>query len=100
MIYVPINTPARGFLFRCARWIAMGTAPLLILGPDAWKYSWLLLSCLAPLAVREITRASIRRKLPVDPMQKLQRRLDRAVKAERYEEAAKLRDEIKLMPPA
>jgi len=65
MIFVPINTPARGFLFRCARWIAMSTAPLLILGPDAWRYSWLLLSCLAPLAVTEITRASLRRKLPI-----------------------------------
>lgn len=36
----------------------------------------------------------IRRKLPVDPMQRLQAKLDRAVKEERYEEAAKLRDEI------
>src|SRR5205814_6946784 len=36
----------------------------------------------------------IRRKLPVDPLQKLQLRLDKAVKSERYEEAAKLRDEI------
>lgn len=37
----------------------------------------------------------IRRKLPVDPMQKLRTQLDRAVKKENYEEAAKLRDEIK-----
>jgi hypothetical protein len=36
----------------------------------------------------------IRRRLPVDPMQRLQRRLDRAVRDERYEDAAKLRDEI------
>ena len=36
----------------------------------------------------------IRRKLPVDPMQRLQGKLDRAIKEERYEEAAKLRDEI------
>jgi hypothetical protein len=36
----------------------------------------------------------IRRRLPVDPVQKLQRRLDRAVKEERYEDAARLRDEI------
>jgi len=36
----------------------------------------------------------IRRKLPVDPIQKLQSQLDRAVKQERYEDAAKLRDEI------
>ncbi len=37
----------------------------------------------------------IRRKLPVDPMQKLQSQLERAVKREHYEEAARLRDEIK-----
>ena len=36
----------------------------------------------------------IRRKLPIDPMQKLQNQLDRAVRAERYEEAAQIRDEI------
>lgn len=36
----------------------------------------------------------IRRKLPVDPIVKLQSQLDRAVKQERYEDAAKLRDEI------
>jgi hypothetical protein len=37
----------------------------------------------------------IRRKLPVDPLAKLQAQLDKAVKHERYEEAARLRDEIK-----
>jgi excinuclease UvrABC helicase subunit UvrB len=37
----------------------------------------------------------IRRKLPVDPMQKLQTQLERAVKREAYEEAARIRDEIK-----
>ncbi|MGE5610049.1 MAG: UvrB/UvrC motif-containing protein [Bacillota bacterium] len=36
----------------------------------------------------------IRSKLPVDPMRKLLTDLDRAVKDERYEEAARLRDEI------
>jgi hypothetical protein len=36
----------------------------------------------------------IRRRLPVDPVQKLQRRLDRAVREERYEDAARFRDEI------
>jgi hypothetical protein len=36
----------------------------------------------------------IQSKLPVDPLQRLRRRLERAVKAERYEEAAKLRDEL------
>jgi hypothetical protein len=36
----------------------------------------------------------IRKKLPVSPMQKLQRKLERAVKNEEYEEAARLRDKI------
>ena len=36
----------------------------------------------------------VQRKSPVDPVERLRRRLDRAVKDERYEEAAKLRDEI------
>jgi hypothetical protein len=38
----------------------------------------------------------IRRKLPVDPLDKLQTRLTRAVKREDYEEAARLRDEIQV----
>jgi len=37
----------------------------------------------------------IRRKIPVDPMTRLQQQLDKAIKIERYEEAAKLRDQIK-----
>jgi protein-arginine kinase activator protein McsA len=37
----------------------------------------------------------IRRMLPVDPSVKLQQRLEKAVKLEKYEEAAKLRDELK-----
>ncbi len=37
----------------------------------------------------------IRRKLPVDPMAKLQQQLEKAVKTERYEDAARIRDEIK-----
>ena len=36
----------------------------------------------------------IRRKLPVDPLRKLQGKLERAIRDERYEEAAALRDEI------
>ncbi|MGA2584641.1 MAG: UvrB/UvrC motif-containing protein [Tepidisphaeraceae bacterium] len=36
----------------------------------------------------------IRRKIPVDPMTKLQQQLDKAVKIEDYERAARLRDEI------
>lgn len=41
----------------------------------------------------------IRQKMPVDPIAKLQARLDRAVREERYEEAAKLRDEIAARHP-
>ena len=37
----------------------------------------------------------MRKKVPVDPMTKLRNRLEKAIKTERYEEAAKLRDEIK-----
>jgi len=39
----------------------------------------------------------IRRKLPVDPLKRLGKKLDRAVKDERYEEAARLRDKIAAM---
>jgi len=39
----------------------------------------------------------IRRKLPVDPMRKLQSQLDRAVKNENYEQAARFRDQIQAM---
>lgn len=37
----------------------------------------------------------IRKKLPIDPIVKLQSQLDKAVRAEQYEEAARIRDEIK-----
>jgi UvrB/uvrC motif len=37
----------------------------------------------------------IRKKMPVDPIAKLQAQLDKAVRTEHYEEAARLRDEIK-----
>lgn len=36
----------------------------------------------------------IRRKLPTDPLDRLRRKLERAIKAENYEEAARLRDKI------
>jgi hypothetical protein len=37
----------------------------------------------------------IRKRMPIDPIVKLKTQLDRAVKGEHYEEAARLRDEIK-----
>ena len=36
----------------------------------------------------------IRKKLPVNPIERLERQLDKAVRDERYEEAARLRDRI------
>ena len=45
---------------------------------------------------------TIRKKLPVDPLERLQHKLQRAIKREDYEEAARLRDLInsKRAPPA
>ncbi len=39
----------------------------------------------------------IKKKLPADPVKQLQLKLNRAVKAEQYEQAAKLRDQIELI---
>jgi excinuclease UvrABC helicase subunit UvrB len=39
----------------------------------------------------------LRRKVPVSAAERLQRKLDRAVKAEKYEEAARLRDKLREM---
>jgi hypothetical protein len=39
----------------------------------------------------------IRRKIPLDPVTRLQQQLDKAVKTERYEDAARLRDQISRM---
>ncbi|HWP40597.1 MAG TPA: UvrB/UvrC motif-containing protein [Tepidisphaeraceae bacterium] len=44
--------------------------------------------------LRQFAR-EIRKKLPIDPMTRLRAELEKAIRAERYEEAARLRDEIK-----
>ena len=46
--------------------------------------------------VRVLKRFSreIQRKLPVDPAERMRRKLERAIREERYEDAARLRDEI------
>ncbi len=62
---LPICTPARGRVFRVIKWIAITGTLLVILGPETFKWSWLLISSLWPLAWTDWTRASIRRKLPV-----------------------------------
>ena len=63
--FLPIYTPSRGRIFRRVKWMAMTGALALVFGPLALKLSWLLISCLCPLALNEWKRASIRRKLPV-----------------------------------
>lgn len=45
-------------------------------------------------------KADIRKRLPVNPVTLLKKRLDKAVRAERYEEAARLRDEIQRLAPS
>jgi hypothetical protein len=63
--FLPIYTPSRGRIFRCMKWVVLVGAAVLAFGPDTLKYSWLLMSCLWPVAWIEWTRVSIRRKLPV-----------------------------------
>ena len=62
---LPINTPLRGRIFRYGKWVAMTSAFVMLLGPEALKWSWLLMTCLWMMARTDWTRASIRRKLPV-----------------------------------
>jgi hypothetical protein len=64
-ILLPVYTPARGRVFRLVKWVAMTGAVVMLFGPEAFKWSWLLISCLWPLAWTEWMRASIRRKLPI-----------------------------------
>lgn len=62
---LPVYTPARGRVYRSVKWVVVTGMLLLAFGPDALKWSWLLISCLWPMAWIEWRRASIRRKLPV-----------------------------------
>jgi len=64
-LLLPIYTASRSRVYRYAKWIVMTAAILLLFGPDALKWSWLLISCLWPMEWTEWTRASLRRKLPV-----------------------------------
>lgn len=63
--FLPVYTPSRGRVFRCAKWVLLPAVLLLAFGPDTLKWSWLLFSCLWPMYRIERTRVSIRRKLPV-----------------------------------
>jgi hypothetical protein len=59
--FLPVYTPSRARVFRFVKWVALIGTLLLAFGPDALKWSWLLIS----LAWIEWTRVSIRRKLRV-----------------------------------
>ncbi len=65
-LFLPIYTPARGRIFRGVRWAFLTAGLVLAFGPHALKWSWLLTSCLWPIAWIEWTRVSIRRKLRVE----------------------------------
>jgi hypothetical protein len=59
-----IDTPLRGRVFRSVKWVVTIGAMVLLFGPSKFPGSFLL-ACLWPLVWIELTRASIRRKLPV-----------------------------------
>lgn len=63
--FLPVYTPRRGRVFRRAKWVVVVGMLAVAFGPDALKWSWLLFSCLWPMAWVEWRRVSIRRKLPV-----------------------------------
>jgi hypothetical protein len=65
VLFLPIYTPLRGCIFRCVKWIVLVAIFAIVLGPDLPKFSWLLASCVWPMAWIEWKRASIRRKMPV-----------------------------------
>lgn len=63
--FLPIDTPSRGVAYRCVKWILLLATLGLFYGPDAFRWSWLLISCMWPVAWIEWKRRTIRRKLPV-----------------------------------
>jgi hypothetical protein len=62
---LPIYTRSRSRIFRPVKWIMLSATLVLAFGPNALKWSWLIVSSLWPLIWIEWTRMSIRRKLPV-----------------------------------
>jgi hypothetical protein len=62
---LPVYSPSRARVFRCVKWAALTGIFALAFGPDALKWSWLLVPSLWPLVWIEWTRSCIRRKLPV-----------------------------------
>ncbi|MHC4983191.1 MAG: UvrB/UvrC motif-containing protein, partial [Planctomycetota bacterium] len=54
-----------------------------------------LISRSGEIAVLGAFAKEIEGRIPVDPLKKLQKALNRAVRQERYEEAAKIRDKLR-----
>ena len=63
--FLPVYTPMRSRVFRAVKCVVLGGMLVLAFWPITLQWSWLLFSCLWPIAWVEWTRASIRRKLPV-----------------------------------
>ena len=63
-VFLRISTPVQGWIFRVWKWVAMPMAFVLLLGPNASKFLWLLAISMWPMLHSEIQRATIRRKLP------------------------------------
>jgi hypothetical protein len=64
--FLPVYTPTRGKIFRPLKWAAIIGIYGLAFAPNTLQWSWLLFPCLWPIFLIEWTRASIRRKLPVE----------------------------------
>lgn len=62
---LPIYTRSRGRIVRYVKWTVLMALPLVALGHDTAKYSWLFIGALLPAVYTERQRAQIRRKLPI-----------------------------------
>jgi len=65
-MFLPVYTPARSRVFRAVKWAVMVGIVVMAFWPMLLQWSWLLFSCLWPVAWVEWTRGSIRRKLPIE----------------------------------
>jgi hypothetical protein len=63
---LPVYTPVRGRVYRAVKWAVMAGILMFAFWPVLLQWSWLLFSCAWPMVWAEWTRASIRRKLPVE----------------------------------
>ncbi len=64
--FLPVYTPVRGRVFRLVKWMVLAGILVLAFWPMMLQWSWLLFSCAWPMAWAEWSRASIRRKLPIE----------------------------------